>query len=234
MKQLANKIARAILQAIVNDLPVPQREYGRAMLAELEETKGLQALVWASGGIQLWIETRGKEIMKNAVFWIGLVAIGLLAGGLYVARGFGLIWAAPVVAIGVIAFSVFRPRDAIPVALLLGISLPVAELLRVWVTLQDLITKTKGSSITDTLMTTNSPLQETIQNFQDANSDKTLLTGAMTILFDDANTNFFERFGTMNHLPQLAVTVMLSAIVIAGVSAFIRSRVAARKMISQN
>jgi hypothetical protein len=189
MKQLANKIARAILQAIVNDLPFPQREYGRAMLAELEQADGLQALEWASGGIQLWMETRGKDTMKNTAFWIGLVAIGMLAGGLYVARGFGLIWAAPVAAIAVIAFSAFRPRDAMPVALFLGASLPVAELFRVWIVMR------------------------------------------MFILDIEIPRSIEADFPTpymMNTLPQLAVAVLISAIVIAGISVFIRSRVAAR------
>jgi hypothetical protein len=69
------KLARAILQSIISDLPIPQREYGQAMLVELEETNRLQALVWASGGIQLWAQTRGGAIMKNAAFWFGLVAM---------------------------------------------------------------------------------------------------------------------------------------------------------------
>jgi hypothetical protein len=189
MKQLANKIARAILQAIVNDLPIPQREYGRAMLAEIDQIDGLQALEWASGGIQLWIETRGKDTMKNTAFWIGLVAIGILAGGLYVARGFGLIWAAPVAAIAVIALSAFRPRDAMPVALFLGASLPVAELFRVWIVMRMFI------------------LDIEIPRSIDAD---------------------FPTVTMMNALPQLTVAVLLGAIVIAGISAFIRSRVAAR------
>jgi hypothetical protein len=140
------KLARAILRVIINDLPIPQREYGQAMLAELEETSGLQALVWASGGIQLWAHTRGGEIMKNAAFWFGLVAVGILAGGLYVTRG--LNWAVPVVAIGVIAFSAFRPRDAVPVALLLGLSLPIADLLRLWMMVRSVIQPNFLSSFT--------------------------------------------------------------------------------------
>jgi hypothetical protein len=183
------KLARAILQIIINDLPIQQREYGQAMLAELEETNGLQALVWASGGIQLWMQTRGKDTMKNTAFWIGLVAVGMLAGGLYVARGFGLIWAVPIAAIAVIAFSAFRPRDAFPVALFLGASLPVAELFRVWIVMRMFI------------------LDIEIPRSIDAD---------------------FPTVTMMNALPQLTVAVLLGAIIIAGISAFIRSRVAAR------
>jgi hypothetical protein len=220
------RIARGILRAIINDLPNRQREYGQAMLAELEETDGLQALVWASGGIQLWAHTRGGEIMKNAAFWFGLVAIGILAGGLYVTRG--LIWAVPVVAVGVIAFAAFRPRDAMPVALLLGLSLPVADLLQVWIMVRSIVSQFNdpGGSV----------------NFQNLGGP-----GSVNLLLGDGQISadifgFVYNFpqileispDAINGLPLLAITVLLGAIMIAGISAFIRSRVAARNVISQN
>jgi hypothetical protein len=228
------KLARAILQIIINDLPIQQREYGQAMLAELEETNGLQALVWASGGIQLWMQTRGGEIMKNAAFWFGLVAIGILAGGLYVTRG--LYWAIPVVVIGVIAFTAFRPRDAVPVALLLGLSLPIAVLLQVWLMARtfmvvDSITgEGFPGSITAVISNEGKPMNSVPVpdvslnfsgklNLQDANFI-TDLSGLSNI--------------PTNYLPQFTIGVLLGAIVIAGISAFIRSRVAARNVISQN
>jgi hypothetical protein len=226
MKKLAIPISRAILRAIINDLPIQQREYGQAMLAELEETDGLQALEWASGGIQLWAQTRGGDIMKNAAFWFGLVAIDILAGGLYVTRG--LIWAIPVVVIGVIAFAAFRPRDAMPVALLLGLSLPIADLLRVWLMVRSIVSEFDDANISG--------------NFQHW-GDQTNLT----VHLGDGK-EFSDKFGfvfnfpqmlefsseTMNGLPLLAITVLLGAVTIAGLSALIRSRVAARNAISQN
>jgi hypothetical protein len=220
------QIARVILRAIINDLPIQQREYGQAMLAELEETNGWQTLVWASGGIQLWAHTRGGTIMKNAAFWIGLVAIGILAGGLYVTRG--LSWAIPVVAIGVIAFAAFRPRDAVPVALLLGLSLPIADLLQVWIMVRSIVSQFNdpGGSA----------------NFQNLGGQEnvSLRLGDGQVSADVFG--FVYNFPKMleispnaiNGLPLLAITVLLSAIVIAGITAFIRSRVAARNVISQN
>jgi hypothetical protein len=214
------KIARAILQAIVNDLPVPQREYGRAMLAELEQTDGLQALEWASGGIQLWMETRGKDNMKDTAFWVGLVAIGILAGGLYVTKG--LIWAVPVVAVGVIAFAAFRPRDAIPVALLLGLSLPIADLLQVWIMVRSIVSQFNDPGVS--------------ANFQNLGGQ-----GNVSLRLGDGQVSadifgFVYNFpkvleispDAINGLPLLAITILLATIVIAGISAFIRSRVAAR------
>jgi hypothetical protein len=214
------KLARGILRAIINDLPIQQREYGQAMLVELEETDGLQALVWASGGIQLWLQTRGGEIMKNAAFWFGLVAIGILAGGLYVTKG--LIWAVPVVAVGVIAFAAFRPRDAIPVALLLGLSLPIADLLQVWIMVRSIVSQFNDPGVS--------------ANFQNLGGQ-----GNVSLRLGDGQVSadifgFVYNFpkvleispDAINGLPLLAITILLATIVIAGISAFIRSRVAAR------
>jgi hypothetical protein len=226
MKPLANKIARAILQAIVNDLPIPQREYGRAMLAELEQTDGLQSLEWASGGIQLWIETRGNQIMKNAAFWIGLVATCVLAGGLYVTRG--LIWAVPVAAIGIICLSAFRPRDAVPVALLLGLSLPIADLLQIWFMVRSIVSEFNDPGVSINL-----------QNWgTQGNLSLRVGDGQMSADTFGFVYNFPKMMevspNAMNGLPLLAISVLLGAIVIAGISAFIRSRVAARNVISQS
>jgi hypothetical protein len=222
MKQLA----RGILRATINDLPIQQREFGQAMLAELEETNGLQALVWASGGIQLWLQTRGGDIMKNAAFWFGLVAIGILAGGLYVTRG--LYWAAPIVIIGVIAFAAFRPRDALPVALLLGLSLPIADLLRVWLMLRSVIQPNSLSAFSGHL-TLVSPEPSMVLMPSHSSSLKMELLNVPDISHQLAVLN-----NSLSTLPQITLTVLLGAIVIAGISAFIRSRVAARNVISQN
>ena len=236
MKKLAKTISRGILRVIINDLPISQREFGQAMLAELEETDGLQALVWASGGIQLWAQTRGGEIMKNAAFWFGLVTIGILAGGLYVTKG--LIWAVPVAAVGVIAFASFRPRDAVPVALLLGLSLPIADLVRVWIAVRGLVTEFDNA--TPELTAVN--VQGFANSIEISKANDMVLTGAVRLLFNDPAPNAtvtipdLSSFLTTptNYLPQLTVAVLLSAIVIAGISAFIRTRVMSRNVISQN
>ena len=229
------RMARAILQAIVNDLPIQQREYAKAMLAELEETDGLQALVWASGGIQLWAQTRGGAIMKNAAFWFGLVAIGILAGGLYVTKG--LYWAIPVVVIGVIAFAAFRPRDAVPVALLLGLSLPVADLLQVWIAMRGFLTDVKGGSFSGTLVlppTAEAIIYGTGKTAEINKANEMVLSGAVRLMVEGPDTKIispdissFTNIPT-NYLPQLTIAVLLGAIVVAGISAFIRSRVAPR------
>ena len=60
------KLARAMLQTVIQHLPENRREYAKAMLSELEETNGWTALEWASGGIQLWLHAQRGEIMKMA------------------------------------------------------------------------------------------------------------------------------------------------------------------------
>jgi hypothetical protein len=224
MKQLA----RAILRAIINDLPKHKLEFGQAMLVELEETHGLQALQWASGGIQLWAHTRGGTIMKNTAFWFGLVAVGILAGGLYVTKG--LIWAVPVIIIGVIAFAAFRPRDAMPVALLLGLSLPMTDLLRVWLMLRSVIQPNSLSQFSgDFTLVNPEPTMVLVPA-----SSGSLKMEFLNVNMPDVIRQLAVLSDSLSYLPQLTTAVLLGAIVIAGISAFIRSRVAARNVISQN
>ena len=223
------RIARAILRAIINDLPNHKLEFGQAMLAELEETNGLQALEWASGGIQLWLQTRGGDIMKNAAFWFGLVAIGILAGGLYVTKG--LIWAVPVAAIGVIAFSAFRPRDALPVALLLGLSLPIADLLQIWFMVRSIVSGFNNPGVSINIQNGEAQGYPSLINLQLGDAQVSAETFGFVYNFPRM-LEFTPN--VMNGLPLLTITVLLGAIVIAGISAFIRSRVAARNVISQH
>ena len=164
--------------------------------------------------------------MKNAAFWFGLVAIGILAGGLYVTKG--LLWAVPVVVIGVIGFAAFRPRDAFPVALLLGLSLPIADLLRIWSMLRSVIQPNSLSEFTGR-MTFMNPEPLTVLVPANSGSFKMEFLNVPNIVGQLETLN-----NSVSNLPQITVAVLLGAIVVAGVSAFIRSRVTARELISQN
>lgn len=95
------KLARAILRTAIPYLPENHREYAKAMLAELEEMNGWTALVWASGGIQLWLHTQRGAIMKMAAFWLGIT-------GLYVTLNFGLALSMFGATFDVIAFMALR------------------------------------------------------------------------------------------------------------------------------
>ena len=94
-------LARAILQAVIQHMPENRNEYAKAMLAELEEIDGLQALIWASGGIQLWVYMQQGAIMKMAAFWLGIT-------GLYITLNFGLALSMLTAAFDVIVFMALR------------------------------------------------------------------------------------------------------------------------------
>ncbi len=101
MKQIANTISRAILKTISQHLPEKHRKYANAMLAELEEINGCTALVWASGGIQLWFDLRRGVIMKMAAFWLGIT-------GLYVALNFSFAMSMFMATFDILAFMALR------------------------------------------------------------------------------------------------------------------------------
>lgn len=92
-------LARTILQTIINNLPENRQEYAKAMLAELEELEGWKALVWATGGIPLWLEQ--GAIMKLVAFWLGIT-------GLYIALKFSLHTSIFMATFEVIAFVALR------------------------------------------------------------------------------------------------------------------------------
>ena len=94
-------LARVILRATIDDLPISQREYGLAMLAELEEMNDWTALAWAIGGIQLWLRTQQGAIMKMAAFWVGIT-------GLYLALNFGLALSMVAAGLEVLVFMALR------------------------------------------------------------------------------------------------------------------------------
>jgi hypothetical protein len=94
-------LARAILQMVIQNVPENNREYAKAMLAELEEMNGWTALVWAGGGIQLLAHTQRAAIKKMTSFWLGIT-------GVYLTLNFGLALSLFVAALEVIAFMVLR------------------------------------------------------------------------------------------------------------------------------
>jgi len=59
----AHRRARALLACAVRRLPADRREWGVAMLAELEQiTGGVRALAWALGGFRVaWLERRHRR-----------------------------------------------------------------------------------------------------------------------------------------------------------------------------
>jgi hypothetical protein len=113
------------------------------------------------------------------------------------------------------------------------LSLPIADLLRVWLTLRNVIATLGMDGISRTLQTSSNSL-EVFPKTTLLNTEPTFLDGSVTVFFDDtkikAMSSVFENLQqiTTNQLPQLTAAVLIGAIVIAGLAAFVRSRVAAR------
>ena len=70
-------LARAILRWAVTAFPPQQREYGQAMLAELEELRGWAALEWALGGM-LMAARQGHLQIPLRTFWLCLALWAVL------------------------------------------------------------------------------------------------------------------------------------------------------------
>ena len=143
----------------------------------------------------------------------------------------GLICAVPVAAIGVIAFSAFRPRDALPVALLLGLSLPIADLLQIWFMVRSIVSGFNNPGVSINIQNGEAQGYPSLINLQLGDAQVSAETFGFVYNFPRM-LEFTPN--VMNGLPLLTITVLLGAIVIAGISAFIRSRVAARNVISQH
>ena len=125
-----NSIARAILRWVTQHLPEHRREYGQAMQAELEELHGWAALEWALGGIIFLFSTQGGR-MKTALYWLGVLLIAGVAGWLYTPERW--VWSLVILGFGVIVFAYLRPKQAVPVALMFALSIPIGHVISVYV-----------------------------------------------------------------------------------------------------
>ena len=125
-----NNIARAILQWVTQHLPEHRREYGQAMQAELEELHSWAALEWALGGITFWFSTQGGH-MKTALYWLGVLLIAGIAGWLYTPERW--VWSLVILGLSVIVFAYLRPKQAVPVALMFALSIPIGHVISVYV-----------------------------------------------------------------------------------------------------
>jgi hypothetical protein len=122
------------------------------MLAELEVIHGWDALCWAFGGFTLLIKHTGGT-MKNALYWLGLLAVVTLIGWLSLEPNRTLwiplgsartTWLIGPLAVAVIAFAFWRPKLAIPAALLIASSIPLAQLISVYINATRLVQVMNG------------------------------------------------------------------------------------------
>lgn len=120
------KLARIILENTVSHFPKTHLEIGRGMLAELEEMQGIEALIWALGGLEMLIKLHGGTIMKNILVAIGMLSIIAISSYIYISGQF----VASVILLGlsVIALVAIQPKNAIWFALTMAVILPVTHL----------------------------------------------------------------------------------------------------------
>ncbi len=124
-------IARALLRLIINYYPKPQLEIGRGMLTELEELHGWEALEWAFGGIQFYLELKGASMFKHILGISSVVILAILASWLYVNHQLEL--SIGVLVVGVIFAAFSQPKSAFWCALTLAFILPVTHLTQAYV-----------------------------------------------------------------------------------------------------
>jgi hypothetical protein len=108
------------------------------------------------------------------------------------------------------------------------LSLPIADLLQVWFMVRSIV-----SEFNDPNVSINLQNWGTQGNLNLRAGDGQMSADTFGFVYNFPKMMELSP-DAMNGLPLLAITVLLGAIVTAGVSAFIRSRVAARNAISQN
>lgn len=124
-------IARALLRWIVRHYPKPQLEIGQGMLTDLEELQGWEALEWALGGIQFYLELKGASMFKNIIGISSVVILAILASWLYTQHHLEL--SIGVLVLGVIVTALSQPKSAFLGALTLALVLPVTHLTQAYV-----------------------------------------------------------------------------------------------------
>jgi hypothetical protein len=124
-------IARALLRWIVNYYPKPQLEIGRGMLTELEELHGWEALKWAFGGFEFYLELKGASMIKNILGISSVVILAILASWLY--ANHQLYLSIGVLVLGVIAAAFSQPKQAFWFALIFAMMLPITHLTQAYV-----------------------------------------------------------------------------------------------------
>ena len=132
------KLARVILKNAVSHFPKTQLELGRGMLVELEEMQGIEALVWAFGGLEMLVKLHGGTIMKNVFVAIGMMSVIAISSWIYVSGYF--IISAILLGVSLIVFVAIQPKNAIWFALTMATILPVTYLAQTYMLVRNDLT----------------------------------------------------------------------------------------------
>jgi hypothetical protein len=138
-------LARALLRWIINYYPKPQLEIGRGMLTELEELHGWQALEWALGGIQFYLELKGARMFKHILGISSVVILAILASWLYAQHHLEL--SIGVLVLGVIVAALSQPKQAFWFALIFAMMLPITHLTQAYMFSSSIIHVVQATSL---------------------------------------------------------------------------------------
>ncbi len=232
-------IARALLRWIINFYPKPQLEIGRGMLRELEEMHDWQALEWAFGGIQFYLELKGASMFKHILGISSVVILAILASWLYAQHHLELSIA--VLAIGVVVAALSQPKSAFWFALVLAATLPVTHLTRAYTFSSNMLhelTAYIAAPGSITLVMTPDQTHEkpsyimvdsnSTANFQITGSMTTEATNALKATYNTENTtpiNWNEFSSLFENQPvKLALFGIPLAFLLAALTLLLRSR----------
>jgi hypothetical protein len=233
-------VARALLRWIVNYYPKPQLEIGRGMLTELEELHGWQALEWAFGGIQFYLELKGASMIKDTLGISSVMILAILASWLY--ANHQLEFSIGVLVVGVIVAALSQPKQAFWFALIFAMMLPVTHLTQAYMFSSNMfheLTAYIAAPGSITWVTTSDRTQEKPSSYimVDANSTVNLqITGSMTTeatnalkaTYNTGNTtpNNWNEFSSLfeNQPVKLAMFGFPIAFLLTGLTLLLRSR----------
>ncbi len=231
-------ISRALLRWIVNYYPKPQLEIGRGMLTELEELHGWEALEWAFGGIQFYLELKGASMLKNILGISSVVILAILASWLYAQHQ--VYWSIGVLVVGVIVAALSQPKQAFWFALIFAMMLPVTHLTQAYVFSSNMVHELTANIAPDSikLVLTSEQIQEkptfiTIDSMNSANFQitgrlTTEATNALNAMYNNGNTtpNKWDESSSLfeNQPVKLAMFGLPIAFLLTALTLFLRSR----------
>lgn len=235
-------IARALLRWIIKFYPKPQLEIGRGMLTELEELHGWQALQWAFGGIQFYLELKGANMMKNILGISSVVILAILASWLYANHQLEL--SIGVLVSGVIVASLSQPKHAFWCALIFAMMLPITHLTQAYSFSSGMVHELTANIAPDSvkMILTSDQIQVT-PTYVTLNSINSTPNFQITGVFNSEKQNLALEFspqqlwniqpGNWNEISRLfenqpvklALFGFPIAFLIAGLTVFLRSRV---------
>jgi hypothetical protein len=221
-------IARALLRWIINYFPNPQLEIGRGMLTELEELHDWEALEWAFGGIQFYLELKGVSMIKNILGISSVVILTSLASWLYAQHRLEL--SIGVLVFGLIIAALSQPKQAFWFALIFAMTLPITHLTQAYVFSSKMFHELTSNIALDSikLVLTSGKIQESItviNSTPEANNGRKATYVYGNLYENTMPDNLDKAFRLFENQPvKLAMFGFPIAFLLTGLTLFLRPR----------